>query len=136
MDQCERLALLAELAESRCQLNHGPGTENEFYRAVNYIVMPMGYRENSIQEVTVRELVIPVCQECIDALLSEQWTLLYCFECCESQWVNRQIARNRYRHNILWLKGCPRCSKEFGGLYFNDMDGLFGLSEMQLAVKA
>jgi len=35
--------------------------------------------------------------------------------------MHRDLAKNRYRHHVLWLKGCPECSNEFGGLYFNDM---------------
>jgi hypothetical protein len=135
MDQSERLVLLADLAESHCELNHGPGTDKNDYRAVNYIVIPMGYKENEIQEITKRELVVPVCQECINALLDNEWTLLYCFDCCQSQWVNRKWARNRYRHNILWLRGCPKCSNEFGGLYFNDMSGVIAQPELKFAVE-
>jgi len=38
----------------------------------------------------------------------------------KSRWVLRKTAKNSFRHNILWLRGCPDCSNEFGGLYFND----------------
>ncbi len=136
MDQSEKFVLLAELADSYCELNHGPGTQREEYQAVNYIVMPMGYKEDEIKEVMVRELVVPVCRECLDALSDNKWTLLYCFDCCQSQWVNRQRAKNRYRHNILWLRGCPSCSNEFGGLYFNNMSGVVVQMEPELVVEA
>jgi len=136
MDQSERLILLAELNNSYCELSHGPGTNKHDYRAVNYIVIPMGHKENEITEVAQRELVIPVCQECIEALSDNQWTLLYCFDCCQSQWINRQKAKNRYRHNILWLRGCPKCSNEFGGLYFNDISEMLTTSETRYAVNA
>ena len=53
-------------------------------------------------------------------LIGEEWTLLYCFECNASRWVNRELAKNSYRHHILWLRGCPECNSAFGGLYFND----------------
>ena len=64
--------------------------------------------------------MVPVCAECAQALLGDEWTLLYCFECASSRWVYRQLARNHYRHHILWLRGCPDCSNQFGGLYFNE----------------
>jgi len=134
MDEYDRVRLLAELAESHCELNHGPGTSPQDYRAVNYIVLPLGYKENSIQEVSARELVIPVCGECLQALQQDDWTLLYCFGCCESRWVFRKLAKNRYRHHVLWMRGCPACTNEFSGLYFNEPLGIHGMYELRLAV--
>ncbi len=49
-----------------------------------------------------------------------KWTLLFCLDCGTSRWVYRELAKNSYRHHILWLKGCPDCSNTFGGLYFTD----------------
>ncbi len=134
MNEIDRLALMADLAESHCELNHGPDTHPEDYQAVNYIVMPFGYSENDVQEVAARELIVPVCHDCVQALMHDEWTLLYCFECCSSQWVARKLAKNRYRHHVLWLRGCPHCSNEFGGLYFNGMESLVGAEGYKLAV--
>ncbi len=120
MDSIDRVQLLADLEETHCQLNHGPGTKPEDFPAIDYIVIPFGYTEGEVREVSVRDLVVPVCRECADALLQDEWTLLYCFECGESRWVFRKLAKNMYRHHILWLRGCPDCSNQFGGLYFND----------------
>jgi hypothetical protein len=69
----------------------------------------------------VRDLVIPVCFDCALALKGDEWTLLYCFECASSRWVCRRLAKNNYRHHILWMRGCPDCTNEFGGLYFTDV---------------
>ncbi|MEW6500632.1 MAG: hypothetical protein ACOY8P_11420 [Thermodesulfobacteriota bacterium] len=124
MHETDRLRLLAELSTERCELNHGPGTRGEDFPASDYLILPFGYPESEIREVTVREMVVPVCHECATALLGEEWTLLYCFECCSSQWLHRGLAKNRYRHHILWLRGCPHCRNEFGGLYFNDLKAL------------
>ncbi len=124
MDEIDRLQLLANLSEEFCELNHGPDTNREDFPASNYTITPIGYTDNEIEEVTARELVIPVCHECAEALQGEEWTLLYCLECSESRWVYRQLAKNNYRHHILWLKGCPDCSYEFGGLYFNDLQAI------------
>lgn len=121
MDEIDRIRLLADLDESFCELNHGPGTRKEDFPAVDYIVLPVGYKENEIQDVTVRDLVVPVCYECAQALIGNEWTLLYCFDCGESRWVCRELAKNSYRHHILWLSGCPDCTNVFGGLYFTDL---------------
>ncbi len=124
MNEIDRLQLLSELSHDFCELNHGPDSRKEDHPASDYIVMPFGYAENEITDVAAREMVVPVCLECAEALLGEEWTLLYCFECCSSQWVNRKLAKNRYRHHILWLRGCPHCACEFGGLYFNDLTAI------------
>ena len=127
MYETDRLRLLAELPNECCELNHGPDTRREVFPAVDYLVMPFGYHETEVAEVSVREMVIPVCRECAAALSGEEWTLLYCFECCSCQWVARAFSKNRYRHHILWLRGCPHCTEQFGGLYFNDPMTMLGL---------
>ncbi|MFH1217889.1 MAG: hypothetical protein V1706_15455 [Pseudomonadota bacterium] len=120
MNEIDKLQLLAELTHECCELNHGPDTRKENFPASDFIIMPFGYAENEVTDVAVREMVVPVCYDCATALLGNEWTLLYCFECCSSQWVYRKMAKNRYRHHILWLRGCPHCTNQFGGLYFND----------------
>jgi len=126
MDEIYRLQLLSDLVENHCELNHGPDTRPEDYPACDYIVASFGYNENDIEEVAVRELVIPVCAACAKALLGDEWTLLYCFECAGSRWVSRKYAKNHYRHHILWLRGCPDCTNKFGGLYFNEIPKQIG----------
>ncbi|MFZ5760550.1 MAG: hypothetical protein ACOY4H_00905 [Thermodesulfobacteriota bacterium] len=120
MNEIDKIQLLADLSHEHCELNHGPDTRREDFPASDYIIMPFGYSENGVTDVAVREMVVPVCFDCATALLGDDWTLLYCFECCSSQWVYRKLAKNRYRHHVLWLRGCPRCTNKFGGLYFND----------------
>jgi len=124
MNAIDKLHLLAELGESHCELNHGPDADNKAWPAVDYIVLPFGYHDTEVVEVSARELVIPICNECAQALMEEEWTLLYCFECNSSHWVHRRQAKNDYRHHLLWLRGCPDCTNEFGGLYFNDYKGI------------
>jgi hypothetical protein len=121
MDAIDKVRMMAELPRDHCGLNHGPGICSEHIPAADYIVMPFGYREVENIEVAERELIIPVCIECVQALKGEEWTLLYCFECTESRWVYRKLAKNFYRHHILWLRGCPECTGTFGGLYFTDI---------------
>ena len=120
MDAIDKVRMMAELPKDHCDLNHGPGISNKNFPAADYIVMPFGYKEAKDREVSVRELIIPVCYECVQALKGDEWILLYCFECAESRWVCRRFAKNNYHHHILWLRGCPDCSNKFGGLYFTD----------------
>lgn len=126
MNEIDRLQLFADLSHEHCELNHGPKTNSRDFPASDYIILPIGYSEDAVQEVSAREMVVPVCYDCAQALLQNEWTLLYCFECCSSQWVHRGLAKNRYRHHILWLRGCPKCTYEFGGLYFNDLSAVTG----------
>ena len=121
MNTIDKVRLLAELEESHCGLNHGPKTRLEDYPASDYIVIPFGDTRKTTPSAD-RDMVVPVCLECAQALLGEEWTLLYCFECNASRWVYRSLAKNAYRHHVLWLRGCPDCTGKFGGLYFTDAD--------------
>jgi len=139
MDAMDKLTMMAELNQDHCSLYHGPGVDNAEIPAADYIVMSFGYEETAGQDIAVRELVIPVCFDCALALKGEEWTLLYCFECSESRWVCRRLAKNRYRHHILWLRGCPECSNTFGGVYFTDIrvygsTAHLGVNEVRIAV--
>lgn len=120
----DKLHAMIETTESSCELNHGPGTNKQDYPAVDQIVLPIGYKENEITEVQIRELYIPICQECLNGLYDKNWVLIYCLDCLESQWVYKPKAKLDYMnklteksHNIIWLKGCPKCSVKFGGFY-------------------
>jgi hypothetical protein len=139
MDAIDKVRLMAELSNEYCSLNHGPGTQDEQFQAADYIIMPFGYKENDVEEVTVRELIVPVCFECALALKGNEWTLLYCFHCTENHWVYRKLAKNTYRHHILWLRGCPDCTNEFGGVYFTDVpsygtEAVLAVNEIRVAV--
>lgn len=120
MDQFDRLILLAELEHEVCGLNHGREKRGVIHKACDYLVLPFGLKTKNKKKAEEKELVIPVCPECIESLRGDEWTLLYCFDCGESRWVFRETAKNSYRHHILWLLGCPECTQKFGGLYFND----------------
>jgi hypothetical protein len=130
MDEVDKLVLLADLGQTPCELNHGPATKKEDFPATNYITIPMGFKENGVVENAVREMVIPICDECMKGLQSKLWTLLYCFECTSSQWIYRPLAKMAYRHDIIWLRGCPDCGGKFGGVYFNDNDILHSVANM------
>ena len=126
MDAIDTLHLLAELDGGFCELNHGPESHYKEHPATDYIVQPFGYNATDVEQVLTREMIVPVCGECAQALLSDDWTLLYCFDCCSSQWLNRHLTKNRYRHHILWMHGCPECAEELNGLYFSDIKTVMG----------
>ena len=119
IDDIDKIGLQADLLHATCQLNHGP-LDKEPHQAIDYLVIPVGETQANGTPQTHAELVIPVCQDCVDALQGEEWTLLYCLECNKSQWILRAVARLNYRHHIIWLKGCPECGGEFHGISFND----------------
>ncbi len=133
MNEIDKIQLLADLHSEHCELNHGPNSDPENFPAIDYIVIPLGQKENTTESVTARELVIPICHGCAQALLQDEWTLLYCFECSSSRWVNRRLAKNSYRHHILWLKGCPDCTKEFGGHFFQDKEEGLHVPEIMIS---
>jgi len=114
IDDIDAVGLRMELEHSHCELSHGP-RDTQPHKAIDYLVMPTGYKGQADSN-----LVIPVCQDCLDGISDPAWTLVYCLECGESQWILREIAKMQYRHDILWLAGCPTCGGEFGGIWFND----------------
>lgn len=123
MKDTESLHLLADLADSRCELNHGPQIKLT-PQAVDYIAVPMGYNGDTESKDT---LVIPVCFECVEALTGDEWTLVYCLECNSSQWISQQLSKLDYtnrltgsHHHLISIVGCPECSGKLESLYFVD----------------
>lgn len=117
----ELLSAAADIGESNCSLEHGPGTKASDYPAVNAMVIPIGRRINEVESEEVRKLSIPICQECVEGLQSDAWVLVYCLNCNENHWIFRAHARNKYApgcHTML-LQGCQNCTKKFGGIWFD-----------------
>lgn len=126
MDNITKTGLMAELLDEVCGLSHGPVTPKP--PAVDWMVLPLGQKETSIIANQTEELVIPLCAECAEELskLESKWVLLYCLDCNESQWVLRELSKLSWvnkvtmrLHKILWLRGCPKCTAKFGGVWFN-----------------
>lgn len=119
IDEIDAIGLQSELAHSHCELNHGR-RDTDPHPAVDYLVLPIGTKNSNGKISDQSDLVIPICQECLEGLSDEAWTLLYCLDCNESQWLLREMSKMKYRHNIIWLRGCPKCGGQFGGIYFSD----------------
>lgn len=123
MNDTETLHLLVDLADSNCELNHGDQVTRT-PQAVDYLTLRMGYNADETSE---DKLVIPVCQDCINSLEDDEWTLIYCFECSSSQWVDQKLAKLDYtnrvtgkHHHMIGVVGCPKCSGKLTSLYFLD----------------
>lgn len=87
----------------RCQLWHPPG--ETLPEAVDFI------HQQLRGGATLR---VPVCQECITAIHSGEWVLLFCVCCLESRWVNLFMTKRPHLYingnGITWMDGCPECS--------------------------
>ncbi len=116
----DEAAIAATIVDASCELNHGPATVASDYPAVDAFVIPIGRQLSEMEYEEVRKLVIPVCKDCAESLSGDEWTLIYCLKCSGNHWINRALARLKYRHHVLWLSGCPECGGKFGGLYFAD----------------
>jgi len=121
MDKYDEVALIASLNNEICQLSHGP-YDKLTRKATNCIINPIGQKTNKEHgDATIdKEFCIPICNECAIALSEDDWTLLFCLNCLNNVWVLREISKLSYRHHIIWLGSCPKCSNEFGGIYFNE----------------
>lgn len=122
MDATEKVVLLAELEDAHCALKHSPGVNNADFPAIDYVTMPLG-TENKVEDT----LVIPVCKGCLQGLLSDDWTLLYCLACNKSSWVYQPTAKLNYmnietreHYHIIGLEGCPECSEKVVRIHYLD----------------
>lgn len=121
----EHLTILSELIGEVCQLNHKNDPDG-VPQASNVLVVPIGYKKNDVESVAVREITIFVCEECAESLSNEDdWVLIYCLGCCESQWINKKLSKLSYAnhlakkdHKVIWLDSCPHCSEKTRGVWF------------------
>ena len=109
MNEIDQLALLAELYGETCQLNHGCW-HPEDPRAIDYLVIPIGYNESQDVQVQTREITIPICKDCQETLYEDDgtWLLFVCTNCSHSKWAVRDLLRNQYPPGVLQpMKYCP-----------------------------
>lgn len=113
MNPWDFLASVAELSQDYCALNHGDdGTTLEDRKAIECIVVPIGYHKSEIEAVAVRELQIPICQDCYDSILDDVWGLRYCLRCNENAWYIKELSRNSTKEKIVFSKYCGSCMTE------------------------
>ena len=106
MDAYDRLVAIAELDEELvCQLNHGP-YDKVPHLAIDYLCIGLGH-DNKVEQ----ELMIPVCNECMEAIVSGEWVLVYCLTCHTTGWINRYLARRDYNGNVYVVEQCKECMR-------------------------
>jgi len=101
-----------ELEGRQCHLNHGPQhLDIEEHNAINYICQNLGDTQSKTVTGQIR---IPICEECINGLLSGEWLLVYCITCHSSQWIYKSESRLDFKEglNLLWLDECPACESK------------------------
>jgi len=104
---------ISGLENEPCCLDH---KDKEYHQAVDYLCKKIGYTIPDANDVAEAELRIPICQECVDALLSNEWIIFYCVDCNSSQWLCRKYSKRVYPPdvNIIALKTCPKCYGSLG----------------------
>jgi len=102
-----------ELENTQCGLDH---KDKKYHQAVDYLCKKIGYKIPEGDDIAEAEIRIPICQECVDALLSKEWIIFYCIECNSSQWLCRKYAKKEYPPdiNVISLKTCPKCYGSLG----------------------
>jgi len=127
MKPAEHLIVLSELVNEVCGLNHKHDPRGT-PPATNVLVVPIGYNKNEVEAVAVRELTIPICEECAETLGQENsgFVLMICLECSSTQWISTYHSRLSYHntqtqkdHKIIFLNHCPHCAeKKADGVWF------------------
>lgn len=110
-EELDAILMASTLPDTVCELNHGekdPGP----HPAVDYIKVPMGYKQEGGPDIHTNNLMIPVCADCRNALSDPTWALLYCYGCGSSTWVIRAIARRPHKQGLTLLGECPHCPAE------------------------
>ncbi|MCP3681584.1 MAG: hypothetical protein GY861_02745 [bacterium] len=98
---------LLDLINTECQLYHHP-KDPPTGPAVDYIVQHIGKQINEVESEIAYTLRIPICQECLNAISSGEWYLLFCIHCLQSRWILAKLSHRKH-DTITWLDECPEC---------------------------
>lgn len=111
MDTTEYIHNVLELQDEICHLKHSVMDPAENHPAVDYLCQHIGHAESEDSSVVDYTLQIPICQECAEALQGDEWVLLFCLNCCKSQWVLRVLAKIMYpkEQHVVFMEDCPCC---------------------------
>jgi hypothetical protein len=113
-----KIHALIDLEGEHCHLKHSTEDPAENHPAVDYLCQGFGDKietnDGSIIEVPDSIIRIPICAECVEALLGDEWILLYCVNCNSSQWICRKYAKYPYPPwlHVKWMDECPICFGE------------------------
>jgi hypothetical protein len=117
-----------ELMHQVCMLFHASNDPISKHPAVDYLCQKFQSNGVEILSETEREVIpedkeialyeedtiiiqIPVCQDCLDALASFKWVLLFCLNCNRSGWLQRVHTESYLGTDpVKWLTRCPGCS--------------------------
>ena len=111
----EDFQAILELKGEKCHLKHSPHDLAENHQAVDFICQDIGREimtdDGIMVEVLEATLRIPICKECAEALYGDDWVLLYCVGCNNSQWVCKRLSSRVYADglHIKWVDMCPNC---------------------------
>ena len=114
----DNVLAFADLDGEHCHLKHSKEDPAENHPAVDYLCQNFGNNDNI--DFAVR---IPICQECVEALLQDEWVLCYCINCNSSQWIHKKYSKLQWPFwiHIKWMDICPVCA-EFGERIKDDHD--------------
>ena len=98
----DTLMLKAGLKDAMCALRHEKPRP-----AVNYVC----------QRFESFTGTIPVCEECLKKLQSDDWVLLFCVNCSMNLWIYKPDSKKSYHYlcgqHIKWMPTCPYCHREY-----------------------
>lgn len=101
----------ANINGETCALWHLPSDPANEHPAVDYLCHQMGEILPDGTAEPDAELRIPICADCVDALLSNEWVLIYCINCGDSRWSCKALSDHDWPEDIqiAALKSCPSC---------------------------
>jgi hypothetical protein len=94
----------------KCGLKHAPKEYNiEQPQAVDYLCQNLGYNKTGETTEVIR---IPICEECCRGMRDPDWAVIYCVNCCNSQWIYKPKSSYEFHTDVVWLDECPHCTEE------------------------
>jgi hypothetical protein len=109
-ERLQKIVARIDLENTHCGLKHYDDDPSEDHPAVDYLCQNFGYDldGNAVSDTMIQ---IPICEECSEALMGNEWVLCYCTECMSSQWILRKKAKRMYDPDthVIWMRMCPVC---------------------------
>ena len=101
----EKIALLADLDGTFCELDHSGDPEGK-RKAVNYMMLKL---------VSGETVALPICEYCNYELEKGnqgdfEWYLLVCTQCQSTKWLYKKNCINNYKEQVHFIESCPECN--------------------------